>query len=272
MKTVYKTDCTGKSHKSREVEVQPKAKLPSGLPLPGIEAWEHQPALCSEISITAARHSSGEADVLDRVIRDSIKARSLSIIATGLWLANMKGKSLYRDLGCRSMSQYIMRLCDGTKIDKSSIFKWLCIGAVYRRYQNELEQIGFSDGDGTSKLLHLERALENKQKRKVFACIKEMSLRDFISFSKTTPNKNASDGAGTTAQDNTICAGARFIVRINTKLNKVSFAYLRKVINIADEAMQQGEVILPVRLRNMEEARRFERASRRLIDKLRKRA
>ena len=215
---------------------------------------------------------SGEAEELNRGIRDSIKGRRLSIIAMGLGLASIKAKNLYSDLGCQSMTQYIQRLCDETKMDRSSIFKWLYIGEAYRKYQNNLEEIGFSDSDGPTKLSYLNNALEKNEKQEVFDNIKSMSLREFILFSKGTPVETETSEPYTSVQDSRVYTGNRFTVKINTKLNRRSFVYFRKLISIADKAIEEGEVIIPIRLRNMEEARRFERASVRLINKLRKEA
>lgn len=216
--------------------------------------------------------ASREATELDRDIRNSIISRRLSIITMGLNLSGIKSRSLYTSLGCQSMPQYIRRLCNETKMERSSIYKWLYIGEAYIDYRDDLERIGFGDSDGPSKLVHLERALENNEKAEVFDNIKNMSLRGFISYSKNLPPKDGSGEPPVTIQDTKANISGRFTVKINTRLNKETFAYLRRIISIADRALEEGELIIPVRLRNIEEARRFKRASVRIIDKIRKMA
>jgi hypothetical protein len=127
---------------------------------------------------------SGNAEEIHKGIRDTISGIRLSILAMGIGLAKMKANHLYLDLGCDTMGRYIQRLCDETKMDRSSIFNWLCIGESYLKYKNDLETVGFNDGDGPTKLPYLERALKKNQKREVFSNIKRMSVREFEMFSK----------------------------------------------------------------------------------------
>ena len=140
----------------------------------------------SVISLDYAESDNGAE--IDRGIRETIKGIRLSILAMGLGLANMKAKSLYQNLGCRSITQYIRKLAEDTKMDSSAIFNWLCIGEVYLKHKNDLELAGFGDSDGPTKLPYLERALEGNEKQEVFDNIKNMSLREFIRFAK---NKTA---------------------------------------------------------------------------------
>ena len=213
---------------------------------------------------------SDEAADIDRGIRDSIKGIRLSILAMGMGLAKMKAKSLYRDLDCLTMTQYVQRLCDETKMDRTSVFNWLYIGEAYIKYQNDLEQIGFSDSDGPTKLPFLERALETNQKKDVFDNIKNMTVRDFIAFSKSSSEKDVSGAPVVTVRNGFVYVNGKLMVRINNRLDKNVYSYFRKIICIAGKAMEQGEVIWPVRLRNMDEARRYRQASARLITRLRR--
>ena len=172
---------------------------------------------------------SGDAAEIDRGIRDSIKGIRLSILAMGLGLAKIRAKSLYRDLGYQSMSQYIQRLCDDTKMDRSSIYNWLYVGDAYIKYQNDLEQIGFNDSDGPTKLPYLERALEMNEKQNVFNNIKEMTLRDFIAFSKGSPEEDSSLVPYVKVRRGKVYAGGRLAVKINRRLDKRTYAYLKKL-------------------------------------------
>jgi len=213
---------------------------------------------------------SGEAVEIDRGIRDSIKGIRLSILAMGLGLARIKTKRLYRDLGYDNIAQYIHRLCDDTKMERSSIYNWMNIGAAYLKHQSDLEQIGFNDSDGLTKLIHLERALETNQKQNVFNNIKNMSVREFVAFSKRSSEKDFPDILFVTVRNRKVYVGGKLAVKINRGLDKKAYAYFKKVICVAGKAMEEGEVMFPVRLRDMDEARRFEQASGQLINRLRK--
>ena len=77
-------------------------------------------------------------------------------------------------------------------MDRTSLYKWLYIGEAYLKHQSELEQIGFNDSDGPTKLPYLKRALEINQEQEVFNNIKTMTVKEFAAFSK------GSAGRGTT--------------------------------------------------------------------------
>ena len=59
---------------------------------------------------------------IDRGIRDSIIGVRLSILTMGLGLARIKSENLFRKLKFRTMSAYVNRLCEETKMDRSSIY------------------------------------------------------------------------------------------------------------------------------------------------------
>jgi hypothetical protein len=67
-----------------------------------------------------------------------------------------------------------------------------------------------------------------------------------------------------------ICINGKPVINIKAKIDKKTYAYLKKVLTVAVKVMKNGEVFLPVRLKNMDELRRFETASRQLIYRLRK--
>ena len=213
---------------------------------------------------------SGDAAEIDRGIRDCIKGIRLSILAMGLGLAKIRVKSLYRDLGYQNMSQYIQRLCDDTKMDRSSIYNWLYIGDAYIKYQNDLEQIGFNDSDGPTKLPYLERALETNEKQNVFDNIKNMTVREFAEFSKGSPEEVPGLVPFVKVRRGRVYAGGKLAVKINRRLDKRTYNYLRKIMCIAGKAMEEGDLVFFVRLRNRDEMRRYEQSSKQLISKLRK--
>ena len=123
-----------------------------------------------------------DAVEIDRSIRDSINSIRLSILAMGIGLAKIKTNRLYRKLGCKSMISYIRMLSADTKMDQNSIYKWLNIGTAYLKYQSDLEQIGFKDSDGPTKLPYLKRALEINKKE------------ELLLFKKSNPDCRKSNG------------------------------------------------------------------------------
>ena len=212
---------------------------------------------------------SDKAAEVDRGIRDTIKGMRLSILALGLALARIKTEHLYRDLGCTTITQYIQQLCEDAKMDRSSIYNWLGIGEAYLKYQHDLHRIDFNDNDGPTKLPYLERALEFNKKQEVFDNLKNMSVREFVAFSKNASKHGTADSPFVTVRNHRVFVNGRLAVKINRKLDKKTYAYFRKVIRIAGNAMEHGEVLFPVQLRDMGEAERFERAYRQLVNRLR---
>ena len=211
---------------------------------------------------------SNVAAEIDTGIRETIKGIRVSILAMGMGLANIKEKGLYLDLNCNSMSQYVKKLCDETKMDRSSIFNWLHIGQAYIKYRNDLEKIGFSDNDGPTKLPYIERALETNRKQEVFKNIKDMSVREFKVFSKGETDEEEKGGK-ITVRDNEVYIGGTPVIQISDKLDAKTRAYFKKIMLIAGKAMQEGEIILPVRLYDTDELRRCERPILRLVKEMR---
>jgi hypothetical protein len=213
--------------------------------------------------------NSDNAKEIDLGIRETIKGIRLGILAMGIALARMKKAGLFAGLGYHSMNDYIEQLGEDNGMDRSSIFNWLYIGEAYLKYQDDLEKIGFSDTHGPTKLPYLERALAAHNKREVFAKLKSMSLRAFISYARidiapknVTPSKIRVIG-------NQIFVGDKLAVTLSKELDPKTAAYLISVNVEAGEALEAGEVILPVRLYDMDELRRFERAANKLKKDLR---
>ena len=235
------------------------------------------PADSIPVLISLDYASSGSAVEIDNGIRDTIKGIRTSILAMGLGLAKIKAEGLYLDLGFEHMAHYIQQLSDDSKMDQSSIFNWLYIGEAYIKYRNDLEQVGFTDSDGPTKLPYLKRALEKNQKEEVFSNIKNMSLRDFVSFAKagedpaipTLSAGDAGDKYEVTVRGNTIYVDGKLAIIISKKLERRTSSYFKKVLRIACEALEEGEVLQPVRLHNRREARRFADAAELLIERLR---
>jgi hypothetical protein len=214
--------------------------------------------------------ASCEAAEIDKRIRNTIKSMRFSVLAMGLGLARIKTRDMYKELGFKSMAHYIQKLCDDTKMDRTSIYKWLYIGEAYLKHKDDLEQIGFTDNDGPTKLPYLKRALEANDKQEVFEKIKTMTVRKFAAFSKGSLRVNTKPIPYVTMRGSRVYVDGRLAVRINRKLDNESYAFFRKIISIAGKAMEEGELILPVRLRDAHEMSRYEASSRKLIERLRK--
>ncbi|MDR0504091.1 MAG: hypothetical protein LBH16_12320 [Treponema sp.] len=214
---------------------------------------------------------SDNACEIDTGIRETIKGVRLSILAMGMGLAKIKKKGLYTDLDCKSMAAYIQKLCDETKMDRSSIFNWLYIGEAYIKYRNDLVKIGFSDDDGPTKLPYLERALETNRKQEVFKNIKDMSLREFINFSKgeSEEEDEEKNSKKVTIRDNEVYIGGKQAIHLSENLDSRTYNYFKKIILIAGKAMEENEVVLPVRLYDMDELKRFERAANKIKKEMR---
>jgi hypothetical protein len=212
---------------------------------------------------------SNVATEIDRGIRETIKGIRLSVLAMGIGLAKIKDKGLYADLNYRSMNKYVEQLCIDTKMDRSSIFNWIKIGDAYLKYRSELEKIGFNDGDGPTKLPYIDRALESKRKNEVFKNIKNMSVREFKTYSKGGAEEETPKNKKITVRGNEVYIGGKQAITISDELDTRTYSYFKKIILLAGKAMQSGEVILPVLFYDMDELNRCERPIGRLVKELR---
>ena len=211
--------------------------------------------------------NSDDAAEIDAGIRDTIKGVRLSILAMGMGLARLKEKGLFIDLNYHSMNDYLEKLCDDMQIERSTAHNWLYIGEAYAKYQREFERIEFSDADGPTKLLYVNRALEIHEKREVFRKVKEATLREFIVFSKgesAAPKPSRVKVVG-----NKLYVGKKLAVTLADELDPETRAYFTKIIVAAGEALEAGEVLYATRLYDMGELRRFERGAERMKKEMR---
>jgi hypothetical protein len=210
--------------------------------------------------------ASDNAQEIDTGIRETIKGIRLSILAMGIGLAKIKAQGLYIDLRYRSMAKYIEQLGEDTGMERSTIFNWLYIGEAFIKHRQELEKVGFNDEDGPTKLPFIDRALAISPKKEVFRAVKEMSLRQFVSFSRGEAPGEPATESDIRIKGNQVFMGGRLAVTLDEGLDQKTRDYLGNVIVEAGRALEAREVILLVRLYDMEELRRFERAA----DKLKK--
>jgi hypothetical protein len=131
-----------------------------------------------------------------------------------------------------------------------------------------LERIGFSDEDGPTKLPYVYRALALYQKKDVFRAVKDMSLRQFVSFSRGEATA-APEEAAIRVKGNQVYIGDRPAVTLDEGLDPKTRAYFEGVIVEAGEALEAGEVLYAARLYDPEELRRFSRAAEKLKKELR---
>ena len=227
-----------------------------------------QPEQSITASIALDYIESDNAVEIDKGIRETIRGIRVSILAMGLGLVNMKAKSLYKNLGFDNLTQYIQRLSDETKMDRSNIFSWLRIGEAYIKYQCDLKQIGFSDNDGPTKLFYLEQALKKNEKQQVFDNIKNMSVREFKTLAKgqTTADHPARkrDKWKINVRGNSVYIDGKLAIILSRKIDPRVSDYFMKVIRVMCEAVEKEKVMLPVLLRNLKEVDRFEPAVERL--------
>ena len=198
---------------------------------------------------------------IDKGIRDTIGGFRVSILSLGLALAKVKAEGLFKTLGYKSMTSYIRRLSDECQMDRSSVFNWLYMGQAYIKYQAELEEAGFGDNDGPTKLPYLERALAKNKRQEVFQNIKTMSVREFASYAKGPIERSAADeypGEWVTAEKGcNFYVNGMLAVTVSGKINRRVSAYLKKTLRVACENLEQEGTILPIQLRNRRDANRF---------------
>jgi hypothetical protein len=211
--------------------------------------------------------NSDNAAEIDAGIRDTIKGVQLSILAMGMGLARLKEKGLFIDLNYHSMNDYLVNLCYDMKIERSTAHNWLYIGEAYIKYRNDFNKIEFTDLDGPTKLLYVDRALEIHDKREVFRKIKTSTLQEFKDFSKGEAEKPKPSKIK--VMGNKLFVGKKLAVTFAPELDAKTRKYLTDINVKAGEALQAGEVLYMTSLYDMEELRRFERGAERMKKEMR---
>jgi len=209
---------------------------------------------------------------IDARIREIIKGTHLSILTMSLGLVKIKVCGLYRDLGCNTMGQYITRLCNDTRMERSSFFFWANIGEIFIKYEHDLEEIGFNDSDGPTKLRYLEKALKINPREDVFNNLKTMSLMEFINFSRGKTGKNEIEGStwDVNIQGNSIFVDGKPAIKISNKLDRRVSNYFKRVIHLSCNALSEEGIVLPIFPRNRKEIRRFRPIVDRMVMKMEK--
>ena len=214
--------------------------------------------------------NSDDAAEIDMGIRNSIMRVRLSILAMGLGLAKIKSNRLFKKLGFRSMLGYVNGLSNDTKTRRSGIYNWLKIGEIYIKYKDELQQIGFSESDGPSKLPFLEQALAVKEKGEVFDNIKNMSVRDFIKYAKGVKVEHSNEKQDVYIKGHVVYVKGKRAIIVNKNIGVKISKYYMEIINLASEALKTGGRIIPVHVRNKKEDERFRQVYSRIMAEIRK--
>ena len=215
--------------------------------------------------------NSDDVIEIDMGIRNTIMGVRLSILTMGLGLAKIKAKGLYKDLGFRSMLEYIDSLSIDTKMNRSGIYNWLTIGEAYIKHKTELEQIGFNESDGPTKLPYLERALALRQKEEVFDNVKNMSLRDFIDFAKGERADASAEAPHIIIKGNIVYIRGKRAIIVNKNLGRKTTDYIMEILQVACQALEKGGHIMPIFLRNKRDTKRFDLIYERIMAELQRR-
>ena len=140
---------------------------------------------------------------INEEILEAIRTLDHSILSIGLSLVKIKREKLFREMGFRNISAYVAYLTEQSKKNRSSIYKWLQIGEIYLKYQDDLAGVDFSGSDSPTKLPYLERALAGNPKDEVYINLKKMSQREFVSYAKHN-NFAKATGSGDHVNENAI--------------------------------------------------------------------
>jgi hypothetical protein len=165
------------------------------------------------------------------------------------------------------MNDYLERLCDEIKIERSTAHNWLYIGEAYIKYRRELERIEFNDADGPTKLPYVGRALEIHEKRDVFRKVKGATLREFKEYARG--EEDAAPPSKIKVVGNKLFVGKKLAITFAPELDAKTKRYLTDINVKAGEALQAGEVLYMTTLYDMDELRRFERGAEKMKKEMR---
>jgi hypothetical protein len=101
---------------------------------------------------------------------------------------------LYNQLpGCKSVEQYFCQMPSRLGIPKQTVSHWRKVARAYNRHRLDFDTYGVIPTKVVSKLAHLERALKNhpKEKSEVFSHLANDRVREFVKYSKGTPEAAA---------------------------------------------------------------------------------
>ena len=212
---------------------------------------------------------SESAAVIDEGIKETIRGVKLSIMAMGIALYRVDVGGYFADLGFRKFGEYIDHLADITGMTRTNLYNWEYIGKAYITYRSDLEKIGFSDDDGATKLPYLGRALENYTKREVFKAIKDMSKREFESWSRGNQIDSTNNYKRIQIKGNEIYVGKSPLVSFADDISPIDRRYYEKLILEAAKAADQNEYAKVYCFYDESEAKQFDKIYQRELKSLR---
>ena len=205
-----------------------------------------------------------EPEKLDRDIRDTIRGVGLSILSIALGLAKIKREKLFTALGFKNITAYIEDLAKSTKNDRGNIFSWLKIGETYIKYHDDLEKIGYTEGDSPSKLAYLEKALAHAPKEEVYDKLLTMTYRKFKAFAKSGGQLNKEEEPLWEIRGNILYIKGQRAIILKKDLEEQVNNMLLGAIRAACRALEKKGVIAVVHLKNQRDMRLFIPRARKL--------
>ena len=228
--------------------------------------------LPATIDFTLKYVDSLNAMELDSGIRETIKGIKVSALAVGYALVRIKKEKSYVEQYHRKFSEYLEDLCLDAHISRSTIYTWLMAGKVYDKYKDDLNNLGFSELDGYTKLPYLERALMLGDKEEVLDKFISMNYQEFIDFVKSAKNEAKGEVPYWEDRGNVFLQKGKRAVIINSSLDKRSLNALKSANRAALKALEKNGYLLMVHLKSPEELRRFRKIAKRARDKMREKA
>jgi len=222
------------------------------------------------LSILQYIQSDNPADI-DYGIRESIKQFCFTGLATAIGLARVSANKLHKGYGFTTMNKYLVDLTKDFKVDCSTMRRWLKIGKTFIKYKNDLEEAGYTEAHGTTKLRYLERALSDYPKDEVYENIKTMSVDDFIDYSRAKDMVNVTEKkSGIEMIGNVAYINGKRAVIIHKELDKNATRFLKKLVLIGCEAIEKDNHLVPVPLHNKREVEHFRRLLPAVLKEIRK--
>jgi len=200
--------------------------------------------------------SDSPADI-DLGIRSTITQIQVSILAVGKALAGIKAEKAFIELGYKNITAYMDSLANDHEMDSSTLFRWLSIGEVYRKYREELEITGFNDKTGATKLPFLEEAFKNHPKDEVINNLMIMSLRKFENYAKSGNKETLENPPYWEERGNTFFLRGEPIISIKKEIKKRAERMLKSSIRVGLKALKRRGCVVAVHLNNKEEQNAF---------------
>ena len=216
--------------------------------------------------------NSDNPEEIDRGIRAAIGGINLSILSIGIGLFRIKSEGLFKGLKCRNLGEYLDGLSKDTKKDKSTLYGWYSIGKAFIRHQEDLEQIGFSDKNGPTKLPYLDRALTRGDKDEVYKNLLNMPHNEFMYYAKSGKSKESGQNLYWENRGNIFYHRGLRAVIVNKSLSKRKTRMLKSAVALAFRALENKGHIVAVHLRNPKEARRFKIEALRIRTEMRRKS